>query len=224
MQNRTSLIEFNNVGYFYDGRNEVLSDISFSIKQGDFIGLKGGNGEGKTTAVKILLDIIKPVSGKVINNMGSTSSISYVPQNISEGREKFPANVLEIVSLGTYRRRKNPFLPSIFSKKEAREALELMEMSEFENRLISQLSGGQRQKVMIAKALASKPKLLILDEPDSGIDEESSHNLYKLMKNLNEKEGISILVISHNIEILEKYTKKVWTLKNGVLEGEGLKC
>lgn len=202
-------IQFDNVSYQYQKDIPILENVNFDIKKGDFLGIKGENGTGKTTLVKLILSLMEPNRGNIIYNIDKYGDLAYVRQDTNQSSYKFPANVREIVSLGLYNKKDK-------SKKNEKiaQVLQLMNIKGLENNLIGELSGGQRQKVLIAKALIQKPKVLVLDEPDSGIDEKSSEYLYKLLENLNRKEDLTIIVISHNAQVLEKYTKKILLIKD----------
>lgn len=212
------IVEFNDVCFNYEKAEDVIKKLNIQIFENDFIGIKGYNGAGKTTFIRLLLNIIKPDVGEIyFADDILFSGIGYVRQNIDSRLINFPASVMEVVMLGLYPKIGKFKFFNKEHKKLAINALEKVGMQEYKNRKISDLSGGQRQKVLIAKALSSMPKFLVLDEPDSGIDEESTDMIFQLLGELNKSQNLTILVISHNIEVLEKYTKKVLQLKEGKL-------
>lgn len=216
--NDEKLVKFENVYFDYEYGENVIKNLNIEIYEGDFIGIKGFNGAGKTTFIKLLLNIIKPNSGEIFfSKKILDGQIGYVRQNIDTSFVNFPASVIEIVMLGLYPKIKNFRFFNKTHKEKAIKTLEKVGMEDFSNKKISDLSGGQRQKVMIAKSLSSSPSFLVLDEPDSGIDEKSVDMIFKLLRDLNKKEKLTIVVISHNIEILEKYTDRLYLLKNGKL-------
>lgn len=218
MENRL-LLELKDVSYFYEKDSLILDKINFKLRQSDFIGLRGTNGAGKTTLIKIITGILKPKNGEVITHIDKKGAFGYVRQNITFA-DKFPANVFEIVNAGLYPKYKYEHLSDKDGSDFVKKALKLMEMDGFEKKLIGELSGGQKQRVLIAKAIVCEPEVMVLDEPDSGIDEKSAINLYELLSKINKERKISILLISHDIHALYKYTKKVYLLNDGKLYDE----
>lgn len=178
----------------------AIKDVSFCIHSGDFVGLIGQNGAGKTTLLKAILGLIKAESGTVKIN---TRPVSYIPQQLSQDRQ-IPISVDEVVGLAST------------SKRAAHEALAEVDMTRFSKSQFNELSGGQQQRVLIAKALASAPRLLILDEPTTGVDEASQANFYKLLQGLNKK-GIAILMVSHDIDVVLSQVNRVICLNRSVV-------
>lgn len=199
------MIELKNVSVVL-GRKLVLKDIDLSVNEGDYIGLIGKNGSGKTTLLKVILGIYKPKSGSVLVNQRPVTSdtfreIGYVPQMHPVKRE-FPATVYDVVQMGLYR-----FEANISQDKDEKGdpvmlALHKVKMELFANRPIGHLSGGEQQKVLIAQALVRNPKILLLDEPTSALDFTMVKNLLALLKTLNEKFNITLIVIQHNLDML----------------------
>ena len=189
--------------------------MSFDIEKGDFVGIIGANGTGKSTLIKLILGILKPDSGEILisginpNKSKQVSSIGYVPQvGVSSGVE-FPATVTEIVLMNMY---KEIGLFKFAKRKhieKVREILSIVGMTEYANRRFCDLSGGQQQRVVIAKALANNPEILILDEPTSGIDYRSEDALYELLDRLHLERKITIVMISHDIERLKKHSNRI---------------
>jgi zinc transport system ATP-binding protein len=211
-----SLVEVKDLSFNF-GSTQVLSNISFSINKGDFIGLIGPNGSGKTTLIKLLLGLYKPLKGTIkINNnniasFSNWSKIGYVPQKATNFSDTFPATVQEVVLTGCLSQKR---FPKRYSSKDINDALEFLkkvEMQDHAKKRIGELSGGQQQRVLIARALVTKPELLILDEPTTGVDQETQSKFYDLIGELN-KEGISILLISHDLERITRYVTKVASL------------
>lgn len=188
----------------------VLEDINFSAFKNDFIGLIGPNGGGKTTLMRVLLGIIRPVRGTV-KIMGLTphkgrQHIGYVPQIIDFDRA-FPVSVFDVARMGRLSHRK-PLHP--FTKLDdeiTMQALEDVDMADLYQKPIGELSGGQRQRALIARALASQPEILLLDEPTSSIDPNVSVNVYELLQRLNDK--LTILLISHDMNAISSYVKTI---------------
>jgi len=188
----------------------VLEGINLSVQNLDFLGIIGPNGGGKTTLLKVILGLIKPTRGEV-TVLGSTPErrrrfIGYVPQ-ITQFDREFPVTVLDVVLMG--RLGKKGFLGKYSEEdvKIACESLESVEMLEFKNRQVGKLSGGQLQRVLLARALAADPKILLLDEPTASIDEPTKTELYELLKNLNRK--VTVILVSHDIGVISSYVDKV---------------
>ena len=173
----------------------VLTNISLEIFEGDFISILGPNGGGKSTFIKLLLNILKPSSGTIKFSEDLKNKIGYVPQNATTVDGVFPATVEEIISTSFT----NKFL---FSKKitnEEKEYLDFLmksfEISNLKSKLFVELSGGQKQRVLIVRALANKPRLLILDEPDIGLDNISQ---IRFIENLNKMSHLQIQILPSN--------------------------
>ncbi len=218
-----NLIELKNVNFSY-GFNSVLEDVSFSVKVGDYIGIIGPNGGGKTTLLNIILGLLKPTSGQVVvfgKPVGQLkkerAQIGYVPQRLSQLDVNFPATVYEIVSSG------RTALGNLFhqftkhDKEEIEKAMEIAKISQFRDKLINSLSGGERQRVMIARALAGSPKVLILDEPTTGVDISSQEQFYQFLADLNHKHGLTIMFVSHDIDIIANEVHSLLLLNKKVI-------
>ena len=187
-----SVVSVTNLSYTYQVSTNssalnVLNDISFSINEGDLLGVIGPNGAGKTTLFSCMLGLLKNYRGEIQifgqdirkNNSLVLQSIGYIPQqkSIEQG---FPATVQEIVSLGLIGKKN-------LSKDKLAHALEMVDLSGQNHRRIGELSGGQQQRVLIAKALIHEPRLLILDEPTTGVDVKTQNKFYSLIKKLNQE-------------------------------------
>lgn len=195
------VIEVKNLSYSYN-QKKIFSNVNFEINKGEFVKLTGPNGSGKSTLIKLLIKELNCYSGNIkinginINKYKDWSGIAYLPQNKNE-IANFPATVLEIMLTSFY---KNRFL-KIYSKKDkqkALNALKLVNMENYKNALISKLSGGQYQRVMIARLLAIEPKILILDEPMTGIDVKTINDIYDILKKIIKEKGVTVLMISHD--------------------------
>jgi zinc transport system ATP-binding protein len=200
------LLQLENISAGYED-DVVLRDVDFSIYENDFIGIIGPNGGGKTTLIKIILGLIKPLQGKVKKfDNGIGSFAGYLPQQSLVDR-KFPITVLDIVLSGLMSE-KGSF--SLYSKSDKRKALELLEQMGIEKlarRTAMELSGGQLQRVFISRALISSPKLLILDEPNTFVDNRFESDLYALLGELNKK--MAILIVSHDVGTISYYVKTI---------------
>jgi zinc transport system ATP-binding protein len=219
------VIELKGVSYGFGGAL-VLSDITFSVDKGDFLGLIGPNGSGKTTLLKLILGLYPLKHGSIklfgtdIPSFREWSRIGYVPQKATSSTDLiFPATVKEVVSMGLLSGKKFPKIASAKDDALIMNALKTVGMEDLCERRIGELSGGQQQRVFIARALISDPDVLFLDEPTTGIDQETQESFYKLLGVLNGR-GITIVLISHDIGKITKYVTKVASL-NHVLEFYG---
>lgn len=208
------VIEITNLSFSY-GHTEVLCDINLAIPQGDYIGIIGPNGAGKTTLLKIILGLIKPFHGTVrlfgqeVQTFKRWADIGYVPQKATNFEGNFPATAFEVVLMGRYGKRGLARGVTTEDKQVTRKALEHVGMLDLQNRLIGELSGGQQQRVFIARALATEPKILFLDEPTVGIDKAAQEDFYALLRKLNAELGITLVLISHDIETVTKEVRHV---------------
>lgn len=189
----------------------VLEDVNFDMYQDDYVGLIGPNGGGKTTLIRVILGLLQPDRGK-ITVMGASPKegrrhIGYVPQFQVEDKH-FPISVWDVVAMGRLKPGlfSNTFL-SPHDKVAIENALEQTNMLDLRKRTMYELSGGQRQRVYISRALATEPKILLLDEPTSSVDSQSSTQLYELLAELNEH--IAILLISHDLTAISTYVKTI---------------
>ena len=199
------------------GKNIALYKINLDIEKGDFIGIVGPNGSGKTTLLKTVLGLIKPIQGNInlFNQQISgkipreiKNKISYIPQ-FTPFDKNFPALVEDVVMMGRYSKIGMFRMPNKEDKEKVKQSLKLVKMDNMAHRPIGHLSGGQQQKVMIAQALATSPSILLLDEPTSALDFKMTKNVMDILKQLNERYGITIVTIHHNLRIIKSYTKRV---------------
>lgn len=211
------IFDIKNMSFVVKGQT-ILSNISLEIFRSEYIAIIGPNGGGKTTLVRMLLGLEKPTSGEVkiygkkLSSFREWHKIGYVPQRASQIDASFPATVLDIVKMGRVSQKK------IFGKLDANDiklvddAMAKMDIVDLKEKMIGTLSGGQRQRVMIARALASKPEILILDEPNTGVDVASQKNFYALLRELNKKEGITIVFITHDIGVIADDIARLFTI------------
>ena len=209
-----SLFDVNNLNFEREG-NLVLKGATFRILPGEYCAIIGPNGGGKTTLIRLLLGLEKLTSGEIKlfgvpqNRFKDWNRIGYVPQRSALVDSTFPATVQEVVGMGRYARRGIMGFESTEDKAAIVEAMELMGVADLSDRLIGNLSGGQRQRVMIARALASNPDVLIVDEPNTGVDVESQHRFYELLRTLNRTKKMSILFITHDIGVIAEDITRV---------------
>ena len=211
------LIEVKGVSFAY-ARHDVLKDVDLKIKKGDFIGIIGPNGGGKTTLLKIMLGLLKPTKGSVKIKKGIF--VGYVPQYPSFDPD-FPIQVKDVV-LSSYIDGKRPW--TRIGKKEKRnaeKALDMLGIKNIMNKQIGSISGGEKQRVLIARALARNPDVLILDEPTASVDTESGKKIYGTLEKLN-KDGVAIVIVSHDMGVVSRYVKTVACM-NVWLFGHGSK-
>lgn len=208
---RNIIISVKDLSYFYDGNeNLILEDINLDIRKGDFLALVGPNGGGKSTLIKLIMGILKNKNGEIklfgkdIKKFNNWSCIGYISQKATNFDKRFPATVKEVVSMGRISRK--GLLRSLDKKDEkiVEDCLEEVSMLKYKDYLLSSLSGGQAQRVLIARALASDPCLLVLDEPTVGIDQQNQQEFYKLLQKLRKDKGITIILVSHDIEAIAK--------------------
>ncbi|WP_051931765.1 metal ABC transporter ATP-binding protein [Clostridium sp. KNHs214] len=205
-----NIIEIEDLTVYYDSLC-ALDHINLNIKRGDFIGILGPNGGGKSTLLKSILGLIKPSEGSIKilkNSINKTScSIGYVPQ-FSKFDKKFPINVMDVVLSGALNRKKKFFLKySSKDREETMKILKFLKIDEFKDRQIGMLSGGQLQRVLIARALISNPEILLMDEPTASLDASSKAQIYSLLKDLNKDR--TILIVSHDLEFISSYVDSV---------------
>lgn len=198
----------------------VLNNITFSIPSGEFVVVVGPNGGGKTTLLKLIAGLLSPYQGTLTIGKQSIASarqsalIRYVPQNYGRNTAGFPATVEEIVALGLINN--TPKITATAARHIVDHMLDMVGMGEFRLRRIGELSGGQQQRVMVAMALAGNPQLLLLDEPTSGIDYDASTRIFDLLETLHRNLGITIVMVSHDIDQAVLRATKVACVNRGL--------
>ncbi len=204
----TELIKCENVSFSYDSLS-VIRDLSFSVSSGDYLCIVGENGSGKSTLTKGILGLKSPTKGKIVKSPELRSDdVGYLPQQ-TPAQKDFPASVFEVVISGRLNSRG---LRPFYSKKDKMMAHDNIRRLGIENlmyRSYRDLSGGQQQRVLLARALCAGKKLLILDEPVTGLDPIVTEEMYRLILELNRKEGISIIMVSHDITSAAKYADHI---------------
>lgn len=200
------VVEVEDMTVAYDVK-PVLWDIDLDIPKGVLMAIVGPNGAGKSTLIKAMLDLIKPVSGKVLFNGESYKSqrryIGYVPQSESVDWD-FPASVLDVVMMGTYGELGLFKRPGDEQKKRSMEALEKVGMEDFASRQISELSGGQQQRIFLARALVQESDIYFMDEPFKGVDAKTEVAIIELLKELK-NQGKTLIVVHHDLQTVEEY-------------------
>ncbi|MGD2245321.1 MAG: metal ABC transporter ATP-binding protein [Candidatus Aminicenantes bacterium] len=208
------LISVDDVSFSY-GYNPVLSHVSFPIHAGDFLALIGPNGSGKTTLLKIILGLLKPslgiirIQGKPVDEFKDWQKIGYVPQKATHIDPLFPASVKEIVGMGLLAGRKIPVLSKRDKTPHVEKVLSQVGLQDLKDWRIGKLSLGQQQRVFIARAIVNKPQILFLDEPTTGVDSRTHELFYDMLDGLNKKEGMTIVLVTHEIGIINKHVSQV---------------
>ncbi len=201
---------------------KIINNISFSVEEKDFIIVVGKNGAGKSTLIKGILGLIKPMSGEIVFDESlNKKHIGYMPQE-TKVDGAFPASVMEIVLSGRINKMgKRPFYNKE-DKAEAIKALKILNILDIKNKSFCDLSGGQRQKTLLARSLCATDKLLILDEPSNNLDNTSREEFYLLLMKLNKELGISIIMISHDVDIDKMLGNKLLRITDNGYEFKNL--
>lgn len=211
------------VHFQYDDQ-VVLSNVNFCIRPADFVGIVGKNGGGKTTLLRLLTGERRPLGGALYFFGSSGISpkemhrIGYVPQINPSSGMSFPISAREMVALGLTR----SIVPRFFLRREERrkvdQSLEHLGILDLAERNVHELSGGQKQRVMIAKALVDQPEVLLFDEPTVGIDGPSKIQFYETLKHMNEVHGMTILLVTHEIDLGKSYWNRLLTIREHQVE------
>ena len=214
---KVPIFDVENLGFSVRGQT-ILQNITFQIFHSEYIAIIGPNGGGKTTLIRLLLGLEKPTSGtirifgKKLKNFKEWYKIGYVPQRAAHVDANFPATVEDIVKMGRIAKRNLFTTMTQEDKAMVHDAMLKMDIVDLKDKMVGTLSGGQRQRVMIARALASSPEILILDEPNTGVDVKSQQRFYKLLAQLNKEEGITILFITHDIGVIADDIGRLFTI------------
>ena len=206
-----SLVTFDRATLGY-GRRVVLTDISFDIPEGDFLGLVGPNGSGKTTIVRTLLGTLEPLGGTVTRD--PELRFGYVPQR-DQVDYSFPLKVLDVVMMGRYDRIGLGRRPTAEDRDRAREALEHVGIAHLGDRRLSDLSGGQKQRTLIARALVGEPTVLVLDEPTNGLDLVATTQILGLVRELHDRDALTVLMVSHALNEVANYVDRIALVVEG---------
>ncbi|MBU8905696.1 metal ABC transporter ATP-binding protein [Desertibacillus haloalkaliphilus] len=214
MNKNQVIVDIRGLSFRYGSRN-VLEDISMQIEHGSFLGLVGPNGSGKSTLIKCLLGLLKPQEGEIylfnkkVDKFKDWDKIGFVSQKANSFNTGFPATVFEVVSLGLFGKIGMFRFLRRHHKMKVYDVIESVGMSDYIHQNIGELSGGQQQRVFIARALVSDPELLILDEPTVGVDAKSVHNFYQMLSHLNQKKGLTLLLVTHDIGAMTDHVTDV---------------
>lgn len=215
-------IELDNVSFAYD-HTSVLENLSFIVRKGEYLGIIGPNGGGKTTLIKIILGLLHPTTGTVKlfgkdrHDFKEKYRIGYVSQRVTQTDKDFPATVFEVVRTGRVARL--GFFER-YTKKDidaVERAMEISGIARYRDTLIGNLSGGERQRVFIARAIASEPDVLILDEPTVGVDIGAQKTFYEFLASLNREHHLTIIFISHDVDVVSKEAKTILCLNHNLV-------
>ena len=205
-----------NVGFAYGGET-VLSGVNFSVNAGDYLCIVGENGSGKSTLMKGILGLKEPSEGEIVFGDGlKANEIGYLPQQTGIQRD-FPASVGEVVLSGRISGMGHRLFYSRADREAASENLERMGIEELKDRCYMELSGGQQQRVLLARAMCATKKLLLLDEPVTGLDPNAANEMYNLIKLINLCDTISVIMVTHDVPEAVRYATHILHLGHGQL-------
>jgi zinc transport system ATP-binding protein len=222
MSDKKIVARFVDVDVSYGGGVDALSHVSLDVYEGDFLGVIGPNGAGKTTLLNVLLGLTPPSRGSV-SLFGAPVSpsglrrVGYVPQKVATTEANSPFTVYETVLMGRASRARPLHRLGHEDHDRAEEVLRLLGIHDLMRRRMGELSGGQSQRVLIAKALAGEPDLLVLDEPTSGVDSPSRIEIYRILSELNRERGITMMLSTHDIGVVKSLTNRAAFLHSTLL-------
>ncbi len=208
----STLITLKNITAGYDNQT-VLQNVNLTISEGDFIGIIGPNGGGKTTLLKVILGLLKPFSGEIIYSVSRQNLFGYLPQN-NRFDQRFPINVTEVVLSGLMSEKG---LYKSYTRQERQRAWELLEaygMGNYKKSPIGDLSGGQMQRVFLCRAIIANPRILILDEPTTYVDSHFEKEFYTILEELHKT--LSIVMVSHDLGTICSYVKTIACVNRGL--------
>ena len=213
-----SIITVKDLGFDY-GQGWVFHKLNLQVPKGDFVAVIGANGAGKSTLLKMLAGIMEPTIGSIayygqnIKSFQQWEKIGYVPQNPAKMQRNFPISVREVVELGLIT---GGQLFGKVDKEAVAKAMADFQLENLANRPIGALSGGQQQRVFLAKAMVKKPEILLLDEPATGIDTATKESLYSMLQKINLEQQVTIMMISHDLELAAKAAKSALCINHGI--------
>ena len=194
---------------------DALCDVSFAVEKGSYVGIVGPNGSGKSTLVRCILGLARPDRGRVdlfgtpLNSFGEWQRVGYLPQGLQHFNPHFPATVAEVVGLGLLASRGFPRRVRREDAGAVDRALELMGIGGIRNRLIGELSGGLRQRVLLARAMVNEPELLVLDEPTTALDPETRESFYRTIQDLNRERETTVILVTHDSGTIGRYASSL---------------
>lgn len=217
------LIKCENLSIGYDGK-EIIKDLSFSVNEGDYLLIIGANGKGKTTLMRTILGLNKQIKGTIKYDHGLIKTdIGYLPQQTIIQKD-FPTSIYEVVLSGALNKLGNRLFYSKKEKDLVNKNLKLLGLFDIKKKSYKELSGGQQQRVLLARALTATDKLLLLDEPVTGLDPEITKELYELIYKLNKEEHLTIIMITHDVDEAIPYASHILSLDdNSFIEAKDYK-
>lgn len=207
----SALVKFEGVSLGY-GKRPVLSGLDFEIPEGDFLGIVGPNGAGKTTILRALLGSLRPLAGNLVRAPGLR--FGYVPQR-DQVDYQFPLRVVQVVMMGRYDRIGIARRPSAEDRRRALAALDHVGIAGLADEFLTTLSGGQKQRTLIARALVGEPNVLVLDEPTNGMDLVSTTQILGLVRELHERDRLTVLMVSHALNEVANYVERIALVMGG---------
>ena len=205
-----SIIKVENMSFGYTNSSETLTNINMKINEGEFVAIIGENGSGKSSLIKCILGLNKNYEGKI----NVKERIGYLPQ-VTEIQNNFPATIEEIVLSGTIPQNVFKIFYTKDDKKKAEDAMKKLNLYDMRKKCFYELSGGQRQRVLIARALCSTDKIILLDEPVNGLDPKIVTSIYDILYDLNKNKGLTIVMVSHDVERTLNYCSRVIEIEHG---------
>ena len=205
-----SIIKIENMSYGYSSFNKTIENINMEVNKSDFLCIVGENGSGKSTLMKCILGLNKVQEGKI----EVTERIGYLPQ-ITDIQNNFPATIEEIVLSGTIPNNITKIFYTKEDKQRAKSIMEELSLYDIRKKCFYELSGGQKQRVLIARAIASTENVLLLDEPVNGLDPKIVSQIYEMLYKLNKENGLTIIMVSHDVDRAIKYSSRVIEIENG---------
>jgi len=221
------MIEIKNLDFFY-GENQILSEIDLIISDGEFVAIIGPNGAGKSTLLKIMDGIVHVSGNRVILDAKPVHSyhrkqmaklIGYLPQ---ETEFPFSFTVEEVVYMGRFPYLQGIGYPGAEDKKVVQEAMQLMDIANFTHRKFNELSGGEKQRVLIASALAQQPKIILLDEPTSALDMHHQIEIYHILREHQKLNKLTIVVVTHDINLAAQFCNRMILMNMGRIVNDGI--
>jgi len=217
-----TVLSVENLSFGY-GPVDVLNHVTFAVEKGDYVILAGPNGAGKTTLIRLVLGIAGPYAGKVelfghsLSGFAGWGRVGYLPQRVNAFNPLFPATVKEVVGLGLLSQKSFPRQITRGDQFRVRQTLELMGIPDLKDTPVGELSGGQQQRVFLARAMVSHPELLILDEPSTALDPQARESFLESIRRLNREQGITVILITHDTDLIGRYATKVLYLDRRVV-------
>lgn len=216
-----NIISVRDLGFDY-GSGWVFHKLDLDVPRGDFVAVIGANGAGKSTLMKMLAHAMSPTIGSIsyygipIEKFTEWEKVGYVPQNPAKMQRDFPISVREVIALGLVEKKKLWQRFGAAEDEKIDKALEAFQLTDLQQRKIGELSGGQQQRVFLARAMVKDPEVLLLDEPATGIDAASKVALYDMLGEINANQGVTIVMISHDLELAAQTAKSALCISHGI--------